>query len=185
MLASMDRHIIEACITSTLPRYVRVPGSAVKEALDLLHQFGDKITGQYGNWETDGIGMSPTAKQYLRYTTALERYTQLDPTPEDNLWAAAVDSLSPLHSWDLQWSAQGYRRWMDYELCKLGNLKHSNERRKIALGFGKELRTRCEVAIDTDMGDCPFEDPLVEIGYSKELMTRQTAHKRRSKKFNH
>lgn len=174
MLASMNRSVLKYCITGQIPRVLRISCRA-QGVIEKYESYGDELTAQYGNWETDGIGMSGTAYQYRRVTIKMERYLKERPTGEDNLWAAAVDNLGSLHGWNLDWTVRGYRRYMDSG--HKGNLlKKSQDRRKTARRFWTALRERCQAEIDAGRGDYPLGEALSEIGFSKEPMTRQSKH---------
>lgn len=179
MMASANKHVVEACVNGQIARKVLLEGCLVKQAVQQFNESGDSLPAIYGNYVTDKAGMSPTGEMYAHICDDLERYIKRYPTADDSKWAAVVDALhAPSLSWPRKFSLQGFRRYTDWRTVVVEKSTRSCEgRRKIIQSFADCLRRRTVSTLKAGLYHAPFRRPIAEIGYSIRPQTRLKEHR--------
>lgn len=172
LLASMDDALLRAIIDWQVPRKAEIPGGAVYEALERCNAQGNSQPGTYLIAICDRMGLSPTPAHWDVVCDDMLDYIESDHDYDE--YAREVDQLiHPKAEWYDGLASLGLRRYTDWKEVVDGNkMVKSSHPRDWVRNFVGQLRLRME----GKPGHAPLSVPVVEVGYSTELMSRLQQH---------
>ncbi|KAI4268096.1 MAG: hypothetical protein L6R38_007959 [Xanthoria sp. 2 TBL-2021] len=180
MLLSMDPELLTAIIEGQVARKAEIPNSAVSSCL-LKLSGGDNLPPSiYQNSICDQEGHSPTPSQWLKIHDLMRIY--VSTTRQGDELAATVDQIIfPSKFFPIPTTARQrrFRRYTDYD-SKTGKKRFepSAERRSIVLEFANEILHRLNEEEAAQRLHVPMVAPVVEIGFSDNVVRRLRDHRR-------
>ena len=173
ILASLDDELLTALIDGTLPRKAEIPEGRIHNALADVQKHSGVSPAIYMNCICDGMGISPTPRQWQMVCAQIKVYLGRDSMAND--LAAKVDmTIQATSSWPRSRAKSGLRRYTDFSTPFRPSF--SQERRQKVLKFVSEMEKRIQPDLNSGRQDVPLSAPVVEVGFSINVLARLEQH---------